>query len=51
MQEMGGPILMTYMSFEVFLRKELPFGGHDDCTCVIVFSGVTFLIAINSLTC
>ena len=34
----------------LFLHKELPFLGRYDCTCVKIFSGVTFLIAINSLT-
>ena len=32
------------------VRKELHFGGRDDCTCVKIFSGVDFLVSINSLT-
>jgi len=35
----GGPILMIYTSYHVFLHKELPFGDRDDCTCVKIFSG------------
>jgi len=46
----SGPILTIYTSYDVFLRKQSPFGGHDICTCVKVFSGVSFLMAINSLT-
>ena len=42
---------MIYMSYDVFLCKELPFGGHDDCTWVKIFSVVNFLITINSLMC
>jgi len=41
---------MIYMSYVVFLREELSFGGHNDCTCVKNFSGINFLIAINFLT-
>jgi len=26
----GGPILTIYMSYDVFLRKEVPFGGPDE---------------------
>jgi len=33
-----------------FLHKEFPFGRRDDCTCIKIFSGVNFLITINSLT-
>ena len=33
-----GPILTTCMSYEVFLRKELPFGGRDRI-CVKIFGG------------
>jgi len=36
----GGPIFTIYTSYDVFLRKELPFGGRDDCTCFKIFSGV-----------
>jgi len=45
-----GPILAICTSQDMFLCKELPFGGHDDCTCVNIFSGINFLITINSLT-
>jgi len=41
-QKMGGTILI-YTSYAVFLCKELPFGGHDDCTCIVIFSSVNFL--------
>ena len=36
----------------VFLRKELPFGCRDDCTCVraYILVALFFKIAINSLT-
>jgi len=37
----GGPILTTYASYD--MRKEMPFGGHDDCICVKMFSGVNFI--------
>jgi len=37
---MGGPILTVYTSYDVFLHKELPFGGHDECTCREIFSGI-----------
>ena len=33
---------LQYMSDDVFLRKELPFGGYDDCTCVKIFSSINF---------
>ena len=26
-------------SYDVFLRKELPFSGCDDCSCTNIFSG------------
>lgn len=39
---------MIYTSYDVFLGKELPFGGCDDCICVKIFSGINFLIVINS---
>ena len=42
---MGGPILTIYTSYDVFLRKELPYAGRNDCICVKIFSGV-ILIAI-----
>jgi len=40
---MGGPVLMIYMSRDVFLRKELTFGGHDNGTWAKIFSGINFL--------
>ena len=40
-QKMGGLILTIYMPYDVF-RKELPFGGHDDCTSIKIFRGVNF---------
>jgi len=43
----GGPILKIYTLYDVFLL--LLSGGRDDCACVKIFSGVNFLIAINSL--
>jgi len=40
-----------YMSFDVFLRMELPFGDRDDCVCVNIFSGVYFFsVAVSCLT-
>ena len=45
MQKTGGPFLAIYMSYDVFLRKEFPYGRRNDCTCVKSFSGV-ILIAI-----
>jgi len=39
---MGGLILISCMSYDVFLSKELPSGGCDDCTCVKIFSGINF---------
>jgi len=32
-----GPILAICTSYDVFLCKELPFGGHNDCSCVEIF--------------
>jgi len=49
-QTIGEPILTIYMSYVVFLHKELPFGGRGDCTCIKIFSGNNFVITINSLT-
>jgi len=46
---MGGLVLMIYALYDVFSRKELAFGGHNDCTCLKIFSGINVLIAINSL--
>ena len=45
-----GPILTIYTSHDMFLRKELPLGSCNDCTCVKTFSGVNFFNLINSLT-
>jgi len=45
---------MICMLHDMFLRKELPFGGRNDyisCTCIKMFSGVNFLITTYSLTC
>jgi len=36
-QKMDGPILVICTSYDVFLHKELPFGGCDDCTDVKIF--------------
>jgi len=36
-------ILTIYMSYDVLLCKELPFGGCNHCTCFTNFRGVTFL--------
>ena len=33
------------------LPVELPFWGCDDCTCIKIFSGIIFLIAINCVRC
>jgi len=35
------------MLYDVCLHKELPFGDHDDCTCVKIFSGIN--LCINTL--
>ena len=43
MQEINGLILTIYASYGVFLCKDLRFRGHDDCTCINIFSGVNFL--------
>ena len=42
MQSPGGPILMTYMSCDVFLCKELPFVGRGDCTCIKILVVLIF---------
>jgi len=36
------PILKIYTLREVFLRKELPFRSHDDCTCIKSFSSINY---------
>jgi len=41
-QATGGPFLIIYTSYDVLLRKELHFGGHNDLTCIKIFSGVNF---------
>jgi len=46
---MGGLVLTICTSCGVFLQKKLTFRGGSDCTCVRIFSGINFLIAINSL--
>jgi len=33
---------------DMFFRQLVAFLGHNDCTCVKIFVGVNFLIAINS---
>jgi len=35
---MDGPTLTIYTLYDVFACKQLPFGGHDDCTCFQIFS-------------
>jgi len=35
----GGPILTLYMSYDVFLCKELPFRDCDDNICVQILLG------------
>ena len=49
MQKTGGLVIMICTSYDMFLCKELPFGDRSDCTCVKIFSGMNFLIAVNSL--
>jgi len=39
----GGPILTVYMSYDVFLHKELLFGSCDDWICFKILSGIIFL--------
>jgi len=48
-QKTGEPILMIYTSYDVFLCNKLPFEGRGDSICIKIFSGVNFLITINSL--
>jgi len=53
-QKTGEPIWMIYTLYDVFLCKELPFGGHGDCSYVKIFSSVNFLnhsSLTRSLTC
>jgi len=47
----GWTDLTFYMSCDVFLCKELLFGGHDNCTWVKIFSGISILTVVNFLTC
>jgi len=49
-QLMGGPILTIYTSFDVLLRKELPFGSRYDCSCVKMFSGLYFTRGLHRST-
>jgi len=35
--KMGGTILTVCMSYDAFLRKELPFGGRDVCICLKIY--------------
>jgi len=42
-QKVGEPILTIYASYDVFLRKELPFGACINCTCIKVFTGINSL--------
>ena len=42
MQNTGELMLTIYMLYDMFLRKELPFGGQDDCTCIKMFCGINF---------
>ena len=42
MQKTGGPILTICVSYDVFLRKELPFGDHNNCACVKIYGGINF---------
>ena len=46
MQTTGGLDLTIYTSYDVFLRKQLPFGSRDDCTCVEIVNGVIFMTAL-----
>jgi len=41
-QTSGEPILTICTSYGVFLCKELPSEGCNDCTCVKNFGGVIF---------
>jgi len=40
----GGRILTIYTSYDVFLRKELSFGGRDDCNSSISSDVLIFLL-------
>jgi len=31
---------MIYKLCDMFLHKELPFGGRSDCTCIKIFGGI-----------
>jgi len=48
-KKMGGPILMTYMSCDGFLHKELLLGVCDYCTSVKILVALSFQIVINFL--
>jgi len=47
-KKMGGMIFTIYTTYDVCMRG-VAFWDHDDCTCIKIFSGVNFLMAINSL--
>jgi len=36
------PVLMIYTLYDVFLCKELPFGGRSDCTCIKILVMLIF---------
>jgi len=38
----GVPILTICTSCDLFLRKELPFEGNDNCTCIKICNGIIF---------
>ena len=50
MQKTGGRILTIYRSFDVFLRKELPFGGRDDCISSLSSDVLIFLLFFVQMT-
>jgi len=41
-QKMVGPIIIIYASSNMVLCRVLPFGSHDDSTCVKILSGINF---------
>jgi len=42
--------LTIYMSYNVLLRKELPFGGCGDCTCIKILVPLIQLINFKHCT-
>jgi len=38
----GRATFLIFTSYDVFLRKELPFGGRGDCTCVKILVPLIF---------